>query len=98
MFLQDLGTATTLHYPGATPFCCFTLRLSGNPVSNTRDQASVGISRSMPAEQARLDWHPVNSLYAAPLDGSVPDDSNRLKCRFGSSYTSVSLLFAAPLR
>ncbi|VDP71023.1 unnamed protein product, partial [Schistosoma curassoni] len=49
----------------------YTLRVSGDPTASSRGVAGVGIALSMRAEQALLEWIPVNSRFcAARLNGS----------------------------
>ena len=48
------------------------LRLSGNPTANSCELVGVGIALSMRAEQALLEWIPVNShLHAVRLNGPI---------------------------
>ncbi|TNN04779.1 polyprotein, partial [Schistosoma japonicum] len=50
----------------------FTLRVSGDPTATTRGLAGVGIALSLKAEQALLDWIPIDSrLCAVRLNGTV---------------------------
>ncbi|TNN14726.1 acyl- :glycerol-3-phosphate acyltransferase, partial [Schistosoma japonicum] len=56
----------------------YTLRLSGDSIASSRGLAGVGIALSMRAEQALLEWIPVNSrLCAVRLNGSVRTRRNR---------------------
>ena len=61
----------------------YTLRLSGDSIASSRGLAGVGIALSMRAEQALLEWIPVNSrLCAVRLNGSVRTRRNRDTRRF----------------
>ena len=63
----------------------YTLRVSGDPLASSRGLAGVGIALSTRAEQALLEWIPVNSrLCAVRLNGSVRTrkDRDTRRCLF----------------
>ena len=77
--IQDSGTIIYLK-PPSQPSSSepFSLRLSGDSEASARGQAGVGIALSRKAENALLDWFPVNSrLSAVRLNGSVKVSRNK---------------------
>ena len=63
----------------------YTLRVSGDPASAARGLCGVGVALSPRAEQALLDWIPVNSrLCAVRLSGSIKVNVDRYdrRCLF----------------
>ncbi|CAH8658448.1 unnamed protein product [Schistosoma rodhaini] len=63
----------------------YTLRVSGDPLASSRGLAGVGIALSTRAEQALLEWIPVNSrLCAVRLNGSIRTrkDRDTRRCLF----------------